>query len=268
MNLKKRLPSLLLASAVIAIGLGTGSAQSNSAANAIANPFELRLEWAAKRQFKGYYAQHPGENFDTEKFYPIGWSKDGKFAYYLEPVDEACGCYFAKLFILDLKSDKVLWSFDYDSQDIDEAKKANKPYSFKTLWNAQRKLFSDKLLENGIEYQNRFTLLPFPINYQGSRLTANLEVKKKAGIDADARIYGDISQSILQLNSSRNGKKTILDHRYPKAMPLYVGVVGYVKSPFEPRIAVVLIEVHRGYEGPPNVGQVRITGASLDSGFK
>src|SRR5688572_4978733 len=45
----------------------------------------------------------------TENFYPIGWSRDGKFAYLVEPPDEACGCYFAEIVIVNLKTDKVLW---------------------------------------------------------------------------------------------------------------------------------------------------------------
>ena len=147
-------------------------------------------------------------------------------------------------------------------------RKRTSPIRSKRFGTHSANSFPKKLQEHGIEYQKRFTLLPFPASYQGSRLVANLEVKKKTGIDADARLYGDISQSILRLGSSRGGRKTILEHNYPKAMPLYVGVVGYVKSPFEPRIAVLLVEIFRGYEGPPNVGKVRITGASLDSGFK
>ena len=34
-----------------------------------------------------------------EKFYPIGWSKNGLFAYIIEPVDEAAGQYFFKFVI-------------------------------------------------------------------------------------------------------------------------------------------------------------------------
>jgi hypothetical protein len=51
-------------------------------------------------------------------------------------------------------------------------------------------------------------------------------------------------------------------------LPLYVGTVGYLKSPFEPRIAVILMEIFRGWEGPPNTGSVKIAGASLATGFK
>jgi hypothetical protein len=48
----------------------------------------------------------------------------------------------------------------------------------------------------------------------------------------------------------------------------HVGMVGYVKSPFEPRVAVILMEIYRGWEGPPNTGNVKIVGADLVSGFK
>lgn len=39
-----------------------------------------------------------------DKFYPIGWSKDGHFAYITEPADEAAGLYFFKFRIQDRKS--------------------------------------------------------------------------------------------------------------------------------------------------------------------
>ena len=38
--------------------------------------------------------------------------------------------------------------------------------------------------------------------------------------------------------------------------------------PFEARVAVILMEIFRGYEGPPNTGSVKIVGANLETGFK
>jgi hypothetical protein len=243
-------------------------AQNERAGPWYGKPLQLKLEGTTKGRFREYYRQRPGEDFAIESFYPIGWSKDGKFAYYVEPVDEACGCYFAKLLILDLKTDKVLWEFKYDSEDLEDAKKAGRPYSLNSLWQVNRKLFSDKLKENGIVPQVRFNLLEFPINYRGDRLTAHLQTKEKEDADAEARLYGVINRATLQISSKRNGKKTILDQPYLDGSPLYVGVVGYVKSPFEPRIAVVLTQIYRGYEGPPHVGELKIVGASLETGFK
>jgi hypothetical protein len=264
-----KLLTTILFVAVCALANLTGNAQ-HSKNDAVYRPVELKLQTTARRVFRSYHREYPGQAFYTENFYPIGWSKDGHFAYYVEPVDEACGCYFAKLFILDLKTDKVLWKFEHEGDSLDEDRKAGKPYSFITLWRANQKLFADKLRQYGIEPQGRARLLAFPAQYNGDILTADFKTQRRAGLDEDARLYGVVGKLTLELNSKRSGKKTVLNHAYAQgeALPLHVGMVGYVKSPFEPRIAVILMEIYRGWEGPPNTGTVRIVGASLATGFK
>ena len=242
--------------------------QSKTADVLYRQPRELKLERATWRNFREYRRQRPGENYGIERFYPIGWSRDGKFAYYLEPVDEACHCYFAKLFIMDLKTDKILWSFDYNSEFIDGAKKEGRPFTFDGVWRANQRLFSEKLSEHGIEPQSRFTLLSFPIRHKRDLLTADHRTTEKPGLTEEERLYGIIDKATLQLNSRRYGRKTVLDYAYTKARPLYVAIVGYIKSPYEPRIAIVLLEVLRGYEGPPHTARVRIVGADLEKGFQ
>lgn len=202
----------------------------------------------------------------VEKLYPVGWSKDGKLAYYLEPGDEACGCYFARLAIKDLKSDAVLWQFDYDSSELQDRLKKRTPESLPSLWRYKRELFSSKLREHGIIPQRRFAFLLFPANYMGDQLTADLKTTETQG-DRD---YGIINGAVLQLASKQRGRKTIFEQtsKPDEALPLDMKVLGYLRSPFEPRIAVILIEVLRGYEGPPHVTHFDIVGASLDGGFK
>ncbi|MCM3903194.1 MAG: hypothetical protein ND866_15920 [Pyrinomonadaceae bacterium] len=276
MILLRDVSSLVLVVGVLALACASSRAQSNMTPAFYNKPVELKLERSIKRSFgsylrqqaNDYYRQRPFDQLAPESFYPIGWSRDGKFAYYLEPVDEACGCYFAKLYILDLKTDKVLWSFDYESEGIDQTKQEGKPHSLDTLWNANQKHFSDKLREYAIEPQVKFTLLFFPVNHKGESLAATLRTKEKKGLTDDERPYGIIGKATLQLNSTRRGKKTILDHSYGESLPLHVGLLGYVKSPFEPRIAVLLMRVMRGYEGPPHTGDVQVVGASLGGGFK
>ena len=243
-------------------------AQSKAEGGFYNQPRELKLERVTWRNFRDYRRQRPGENYGIEGFYPIGWSKDGKFAYYLEPVDEACHCYFAKLFIVDLKTDKVLWSFDYNSEFIEEAKKEGRPYTLDGLWRVHQTLFSEKLRAHDIQPQGRFTLLSFPIKHKRDLLTASLRTREKPGLTEEERLYGIIDNATLQLSSRQHGRKTVLDYAYTKARPLYVGSVGYIKSPHEPRIAIVLLEVLRGYEGPPHTARVRIIGADLDKGFR
>ena len=274
MVLSRGLP---LVSIVVFIALSCSSSRGQTTVSgAFYNkPVELKLERSVAKTFgrylrqqaSEYYRQRPFDQLETESIYPIGWSRDGKFAYYLEPVDEACGCYFAELVILDLKTDKVLWSFDYDSEAIDDAKREGKPYSLETLWNANRQLFSDKMREHSIEPQARFSLLYFPARQKGELLTATLTTIEKKGLTDDQRNYGIIGKATLQLHSNRRGKKTILDDSYSETRPLRVGLLGYIRSPFEPRIAVVLMKVIRGWEGPPHTGDVQIVGASLANGF-
>jgi hypothetical protein len=264
---RDRLLSNVLLAATLA--LTAHAARAQTATGAFYNrPVELKLQAAAGRTFGSYHKQYPGQAFYTENFYPIGWSKDGNFAYYIEPFDEACGCYFAKLLIVDLKTDKVLWKFEHEGDSLEEDKAAGKPYSLATLWRANRKLFSQKLREHRIEAQGPNRLLSFPATYAGDVVTADFKTKEREGL-GDQGIYGVVGNINLQLNSKRNGKKTVLDYTYTEeGIPLYVGLLGYVKSPFEPRIAVIMIEIIRGYEGPPNVGLINIAGAHLATGFK
>lgn len=230
-------------------------------------PLQLKLDAEVRKQLPDYFEDASVDGLLTESFYPIGWSKDGKFAYYLEPVDEACGCYFAKLFILDLKTDKVLWSYDYSSDDQENPEKS--PQSLQALWKEKQKQFSDKLREYDIKPQGSAALLLFPIKHEGDQLTSDLKLKQKE--DKPANTFG-VGHAALQLSSERRGKKTVFEKTYTVeqdgVLPLEMKVLGYVQSPFEPRIALILIEVGRGYEGPPHVARIRVVGSSLTTGFK
>jgi hypothetical protein len=268
---KVKLLVFILAAAVCLSASPMVPAQARRSGALYRRPVELRLQATARRTFRNFQGTNGRwPAIYTENFYPIGWSKNGNFAYYAEPVDEACGCYFAKLFILDLKTDKVLWKFEHQGDSMEEDRKAGKPYSFATLWRANQKLFSDKLREHGIEPQWRTALLAFPATHQGDRLTAAFKAEERAGLDEDARLYGEIGHLDLKLNSRRSGSKTVLDYTYKQgdALPLDVGLLGYIKSPYEPRIAVVLMEIYRGWEGPPHTGTVMIAGAHLETGFR
>jgi hypothetical protein len=246
-----------------------GRTQNRPPGASFAQPTKLRLDGLIRRRFPNFYGKaFPQEQLIIEEFYPVGWSKDGKFAYYAEPGDEACGCYFGQLFILDLKNDRVLWSFDYNGLDDQSQEQKNAPKSINDLWGRNRKLFSDKLREHQIVPQGRFALLSFPINYDGDQLRTDLKIKENK--NEETRYYSGVLEAQLQLISKRNGKKTVFENTYgtdQDATPLELKVLGYLKSPFEPRIAVMLTEIHRGYEGPPHTTHIKIVGSSLSSGF-
>lgn len=231
-------------------------------------PRELKVDRTKKVYFRKFPRRSKYDDFYFESFFPIGWSKDGKFAYYFEPDPGESGCYFATLRILDLRTDKDVWTFEFDGDCHGDPTREGTPQNIDALWKAKQQLFSEKLREHGIEAQGRFALLAFPVNHKGDRITATLRSREKPALTDDERLYGTVGRITLQVNSRRKGSKTVLDHRYEEWRPLYVALVGHFKSPFEPRVAAVLIEIHRGWEGPPHHGRVWLVGASLETGFK
>ncbi len=193
-----------------------------------------------------------------EKFYPIGWSKKGVFAYYLEPADEACGCYFAELVIQDMRTDKILWKREYNSDE-------NAEVDLKSYWKKNQREFSRKLAQYNIKAEKNFTLLPLPIKFQTDILTPEVNVKLK--IDNEDSVEGKV---ILRLLSKNDGSKTIYEKIYKKSYDSIrsAEIGGVLLSPFEPRAAIIMVETLRGYEGPPNITNIKIVGATLNGGFK
>lgn len=198
----------------------------------------------------------------TEAFYPIGWSREGKFAYIVEPADDVCDCYFANLVIKDLKTDTVLWHFDYQSRAFDE--KDNTPKSWPAFWRFNQRLFSKKLSEYRIAQTTGFAFKSFPIIYNGDELTATVSVERDQK-GWDPRFVSAIA---LQMSSKRKGRKIVYQKSdLTDSEVLDVRLLGYLKSPFEHRVALVLLEHQRGFE-MSQVIKVNLIGSDLFSGFK
>lgn len=202
------------------------------------------------------------QKFITASFYPIGWSRDGKFAYYWEPADEACGCYFAEIVIQDLKTDKVIWKEEYDY-----AVEPKIPETIDTVWPKLQKHYSARLQRYGIEpMKSSFELVHPEISLDGDVLMP------KINVDINTEVFPEVEGSITVEMVSRNlGSKTLSRKIYRrKDVNVIRGaeIGGSLVSPFEKRAAVIVVEEHRGYEGPPNITKIRIVGSTLTTGFK
>ena len=231
-------------------------------------PHELRIDRLVRQSFREYFGrEYVYPALIGETFFPIGWSKDGKFAYYTEPVDEACGCYYAKLVIQDLRTDKVAWRFDYEQGGQDENNRSTEPGNIRELWKKNQKLFSKKLAENGI-VASRSAMLGKTFTVGGKTYTANLV--EKLGKNPDEG-YRRVNYYTVTLSTPKLGsKKLFTSEDHSKAeywFMLNAGLIGVLKSPYENRVAIIAIEVKRGYEGPPHTGDIQIVGADLTSGF-
>lgn len=232
-------------------------------------PRKVALETVTRQTFPKYFPRRSRfEQLIPEQFFPIGWSRDGKFAYYVEPVDEACGCYFAHLVIQDMRTDKVLWEYKNDQSDtMDDNGEMEDVDTIEKLWKKNSKLFAHKLSEHGI-IASRSTLLGKTFNSGGRRYTAMAKIIKGKNPDG---YEPRVNKYSLTLITPKLGSKVLFtspDHSKDEYwFMLDTGVIGALKSPYENRIAVIAMEINRGYEGPPHTGDIRIVGADMTSGF-
>lgn len=230
-------------------------------------PREMPIKKKVERAFPDYF----GKEFTypqllSAKFYPIGFSRDGKFAYVKEPVDEACGCYFANIVIQDLRTDKILWELDFDQGKLmDEKGKMPPVDTLPRLWRNRSKLINAKLREHKI-IPGSFTMLSTAFESGGSSFAINSTSERKDDEDGNSRI----TRATVSISSSVLGSKSVFSADYDKDLfmnPLDAGVIGAIKNPFEKRIAILFIQVARGYEGPPHTTGIKIVGSDLTSGF-
>ena len=248
----------LLIAAVAVIHTGLIFAQKPEAAASLPKPERLVLV--------GIGEPEPGvswekQTFITESFYPIGWSRDGKFAYFVEPPDEACGCYFGKFVIQDLKTDKILWQDDYTGE-MEVVPEEN----IESFWPKKQKEYAAKLKEHGIEPSSDFRLLHPSIDHDGDVLTPRIDVRIKG--DGVFEVEGAVR---LNMDSKRSGTKVIMRDIYKKDEINTIRnaeVAGSLLSPFEPRAAVIVVQEMRGYEGPPHITTIKVVGSTLKTGFK
>lgn len=198
----------------------------------------------------------------TASIYPIGWSADGKFAYVVEPPDEDCGCYFADLIIQDMVGDKIVWKDEYRSESLEEGREEN----LDTHWAKKQAEFSAKLREHNIVQQTEFKLVHPSLKFERDTLTPSIDVRIKH--DNDLEVIGTVT---LRMRSRKRGTKVVMRDVYQKGEVSgfrRAMIAGMLKSPFEDRVAIIVAEEYRGWEGPPNITGIKVVGSTLKTGFK
>jgi hypothetical protein len=183
----------------------------------------------------------------SDRFYMIGWSEDGKLAYVNEPGDEACGCYFMDLYIIEAAKNEAVYHFHYNSDEDARGAKAN---DLAALWKQQEAVFTDTL--------NHYRIVPG--NYiftpgateQTAKGQLRVSVAKTFALNQDRnintipeyRIMLHRSASVVPLYSSTpEQKNALLLDIYPAAV---------ITEPSGKNVAVVTAQQYYGWEGPPN----------------
>jgi len=192
-----------------------------------------------------------------DRLYPIGWSKNGLFAYIVEPADEGSGLYWFELIILDIVNNKVAWS--WKPSETSEGNIAS-------IWKENYELFKKHLGESEVIQLNSFALKSGKTSYKGN----DYEIKLDASKETDPDFGFDVIKKVeIRLVSKELGEKEVYNQKsidYSLILGAYVP--GYLLSPFDDRIVVIYQKERVGYEGPPNVVFFDLIGSDLIRGFK
>lgn len=192
-----------------------------------------------------------------DKFYPIGWSKDGNFAYLIEPADEALGNYMVGLVIMNTISNEVLWDW-YSKPDVEQDMYREE------IWNKEYKNFKEQLNKYKIIQQRNIKLSDAYFNYKGKDYVVWLEKEMVKDPDLGNDMVGG---STLYIKSPQLGQKEIIHKKYENSMILNQKIAGCIISPYEDRIVVIVRNERMGYEGPPNIIEFEISGNNLTTSF-
>jgi hypothetical protein len=194
----------------------------------------------------------------VDELYPIGFSAEGHFAwigYYHHTSQEW------QLHVDDLVTDKpgLFLQWELGSFPDGEA-----PKTLRQFLRAKGQEIVGKLKDRGIQFHRTRSIGRFPLRRGKERFRVKVATGKKQhpdeGLHASAYCKHDV-----YLVSSLKGRKLIASLKTPEKDLV---VEGYVLSPLEPRIAVVVTYATLDFEGDPDGKVTRIIGASLEERSK
>ena len=205
------------------------------------------------------------------KLYPLGWSKDSKFAYILVPALEVRSRVVFR--IQDMITDKVLFEKIY-REGLDGYPN-DLPIDLKKLVKTKGEV-AHSLNKYRIKgYDDKLRWFPIKTPKKGIKgIDYNLKTVHEINHDFwHQQFLSRVNVDLYLYNITEDGQKkiatkTIFDKKIDlKSLQYGTMVAGYLKSPFEERIAIVMIYFRRGWEGPPHITSFELVGASLLKGF-
>ncbi len=196
------------------------------------------------------------EGFVYDKFYPIGWSDDGKFAYIVEPSSGSSGLYFFEIKIVDIVNNKQVWSW---KPEVEEEGNLN------SMWNSNKELFTQHLNEYKIVQFSDLELKPTEFSHKGNDYQILMDTKMETDSDYGIDFIKGIS---LSMKSPQIGNKIFFEQRIdPRDYVLSAFVPGLLISPHNDRVVVICQKESIGAAGPPNMVYFEIIGSNLSTGF-
>lgn len=201
-----------------------------------------------------YSTRKPDGFFTVSEIFPVGWSRDGKFAYITKVSVGGRGGTLFTYFIVDTVTDKVVSEFEDDWSDSSDVSIEESIRKKMDIYSSQMHKY--KILEGeGVRFFN------FPIKDGGKTYEAKLEVVNKADEDP---FLGSIQQVDVFVTLDGSISKRIYSKGDTRAYSYWIA--GYFLSPFEKRALVIIGEEKRAFEGTH--GDFIFSGCSLERGFR
>jgi len=190
-----------------------------------------------------------GRGIEKLQFYPVGFSKKGAFAHIIYTDEDVIGLW--KMVITDLVHDKQLGLVNQEDPEYNT--------SLKQFVTKQAVKINKALKKHGIKVSDFGGAGSFPIVDGENKI-------KLMFLSSAGKKVGDPSNHAVNLYSKQLGQKKIATLQAP-AQPHCCKSLGYYKSPFGKRAAILILGGKRGFEGSIVV-DITIVGAHLKVGFK
>jgi len=210
------------------------------------------------RKFKSGIKEAP---FIHENFYPLGYSSEGKIAYIKEYDTDPADIVKIETVIQDLVTDKIVWRDEFKREenisDVD----------FSTFWKERRSTLIEKLKSYKIHpFSSTLQLHSDKLDYNKDQFQLGSFTDTSYSKDWDIHF---VEHSKILLTSKEKGEKVIDNRDYNSSYILDRQAIGYIRLEEDNnRVAVVVANLYRGWEGPPHLIGYDIIGASLEVGFK
>lgn len=197
---------------------------------------------------------------ENNDIYILGWSKDGKMAYIENRSIEGRGGYDFYFIIIDLVEDKITYQFKkqwYDNDDYGES--PQKRLTFQQCIKVYSKeinkqLKATKIIVKPCEFQN------FPAkDSKGKDVKFDVKITKKE--------TGEFNFTCMsyEIYASKDNQSKLINSVDNKRCE-YVKATGYLKSPYEDRVALIIADSEYVFEG--NEVFISFYGCNLSSGFR
>ena len=219
-------------------------------------PAELRIP--------GLDEHRNNPRFLADRIYVLGRSAT-RIAYVKDPADEACGCYTPEIVVLDLTTNDVVWKDSYDSGELDP-KNTSQLKNLDQLWRARGADWEHHIAEHGVTLDRAAAMHAIPT---GGAAIPRVEIRSEKVGESSPEGYAHLTAYSVDLVSS-SATTLIAMSRSPVSEYnlLDVSVLGYVPLLGDPRVAVLVLEERRGWEGTPTVMRLRFVGADIHDALR